>query len=489
MFKSFQIMNFDRKAILILSAMITVLVVFGLGKEVEAASPDAPSSLGPSNYIDGSWGNDNNPTLQFTQTDSDATDTVKFTIQIDDTSNYSSPVVDYTSGLMATGTTSFTVGQATSVDSGIYVVGQEGQTLSDSSYYWRVMSTDNTSATSTWTTATSTVAFKVDTSAPISVSITSIGADSISQLTAVATATDAGSGLHATPFWFTETSNNPGSSSSTVWQASANFVDAGLATNTQYIYKVKAKDTLGNESSYSATSYKYTLAPAPTNLAGTLSQTTMTLTVDSFTNSTADSSGYYFWRTGNNSGWVQNNSWQDTGLNCGTPYTFYVKYRNGDGTETNSISLTASTLPCAAPGGWFMPPKAIEKPITEMTVEELKAKIDEVLAKIAQLEEQLQQLVEKEVLEIPADYRFDLDLKYGQRGDDVRYLQIFLKTQGPEIYPEGIVSGWFGPLTEKAIISFQEKYTEDILSPWELTSGTGFVGETTRAKINELLGR
>ena len=86
-------------------------------------------------------------------------------------------------------------------------------------------------------------------------------------------------------------------------------------------------------------------------------------------------------------------------------------------------------------------------------------------------------------------FRFINNLKNNQTSDDVRYLQTFLKAQGPEIYPEGIVSGWFGPLTKNAVIRFQERYTQDILKPWELTEGTGYVGKTTRAKINEILGR
>ena len=41
----------------------------------------------------------------------------------------------------------------------------------------------------------------------------------------------------------------------------------------------------------------------------------------------------------------------------------------------------------------------------------------------------------------------------------------FLKKQGPDIYPEGIVTGNFLELTKKAVIRFQEKYREEILEP------------------------
>ena len=72
---------------------------------------------------------------------------------------------------------------------------------------------------------------------------------------------------------------------------------------------------------------------------------------------------------------------------------------------------------------------------------------------------------------------------------EVRCLQEFLKAQGPEIYPEGLVTGNFLNLTKAAVIRFQEKYADDILAPWGITEGTGLVGRTTRAKLNELLGR
>lgn len=60
----------------------------------------------------------------------------------------------------------------------------------------------------------------------------------------------------------------------------------------------------------------------------------------------------------------------------------------------------------------------------------------------------------------------------------VRCLQQFLKNQGASIYPEGLITGYFGPLTKSAVVRFQKTHG---------IAGTGFVGPLTRAKINELL--
>jgi len=81
------------------------------------------------------------------------------------------------------------------------------------------------------------------------------------------------------------------------------------------------------------------------------------------------------------------------------------------------------------------------------------------------------------------------NLKFGMRSFQVKCLQEFLKSQGPEIYPEGLVTGYFGPLTFSAVKRFQQKYWQEILAPWGLTRDqpTGFVGQTTRAKINQLI--
>jgi peptidoglycan hydrolase-like protein with peptidoglycan-binding domain len=61
---------------------------------------------------------------------------------------------------------------------------------------------------------------------------------------------------------------------------------------------------------------------------------------------------------------------------------------------------------------------------------------------------------------------------------DVQCLQNFLKNQGQSIYPEGLITGNFGSLTQQAVIRFQAKY--GIIQ-------TGYVGPITRAKINQIL--
>lgn len=80
-----------------------------------------------------------------------------------------------------------------------------------------------------------------------------------------------------------------------------------------------------------------------------------------------------------------------------------------------------------------------------------------------------------------ASRRFTVQLKVGAENNDVKQLQEILVRE--EVYPEGIISGYFGSLTKKAVQRFQEKY--GIAKSADV--GYGEVGPNTRAKLNQLL--
>lgn len=89
-------------------------------------------------------------------------------------------------------------------------------------------------------------------------------------------------------------------------------------------------------------------------------------------------------------------------------------------------------------------------------------------------------------------YNFKNNLKTGLRDSvDVLALQAALREQ--KLYPpqnknsnDCPINGNFGPCTKEAVALFQEKYSEDILSPAGLSSATGFVGPRTIDKLNQL---
>ena len=126
-----------------------------------------------------------------------------------------------------------------------------------------------------------------------------------------------------------------------------------------------------------------------------------------------------------------------------------------------------------------------QKTSEEKLIEELLTQIQYLKNEIARVQAQIQAIIGTRPISCQ---RLENNLYYGMMGNpDVRCLQEFLKAQGPEIYPEGLVTGNFLSLTQAAAIRFQEKYANEILRPLGLERGTGFVGEMTRAKINELL--
>lgn len=80
---------------------------------------------------------------------------------------------------------------------------------------------------------------------------------------------------------------------------------------------------------------------------------------------------------------------------------------------------------------------------------------------------------------------FLTNLRYSEEGEEIKSLQIALEKEGLfNLSP----TGYFGPYTFNKVKIFQEKYQKEILEPWGLKKGNGFVGQTTRTKLNELYG-
>ena len=72
----------------------------------------------------------------------------------------------------------------------------------------------------------------------------------------------------------------------------------------------------------------------------------------------------------------------------------------------------------------------------------------------------------------------------GTSGDEVKKLQTMLKYDG--VF-SGDVTGYYGPLTQKAVETFQTKYNL-VTSGTPGTTGFGLAGPDTRAKLNQLYG-
>ena len=81
-----------------------------------------------------------------------------------------------------------------------------------------------------------------------------------------------------------------------------------------------------------------------------------------------------------------------------------------------------------------------------------------------------------------------VNMGFGGRGYQVKTLQTWL-AKDKTIYPEGLVTGYFGKLTLLAVKRFQTKYASEVLTPRGLTSPDGMVENYARAKLNILFAK
>lgn len=104
--------------------------------------------------------------------------------------------------------------------------------------------------------------------------------------------------------------------------------------------------------------------------------------------------------------------------------------------------------------------------------------ISDMLALIQKLTTQIQEL-QKQLSTVRGDIKGMLkdDLREGMSDEDIKKIQEILASD-PEIYPEGMTTGYFGPLTKRAIMRLEERHG---LKP------TGEISSTTKALLEKYL--
>lgn len=118
------------------------------------------------------------------------------------------------------------------------------------------------------------------------------------------------------------------------------------------------------------------------------------------------------------------------------------------------------------------------------TVAELQALIAQLQAQIASLNQQVIQLQANTATTTIWCHNFNANLRIGDTGSEVTALQTALQKEGFL----NSTSNNYDEKTASAVTAFQEKYQSEVLSPYGLQNGTGYVGPTTRAKLNKVYG-
>ncbi len=199
-----------------------------------------------------------------------------------------------------------------------------------------------------------------DTNPPSSPAIASVTSDSDTQLTATSTTSTDPEGSNPIEYDFDETTGNAGGSDSP-WQLSQIHIDTGLNPVTQYCYRVRARDSQGNQTGWSSATCQTTQAAPDTN-PPTPNPMTWASPPAAFgdaaiimdATSADDPEGnipvqYDFDETsgnpgGTDSGWQPLPRYLDAGLDPSTTYSYRVRARDSLGNAGSySTTLSATT--------------------------------------------------------------------------------------------------------------------------------------------------
>ncbi|MBI3638633.1 peptidoglycan-binding protein [Candidatus Wolfebacteria bacterium] len=237
------------------------------------------------------------------------------------------------------------------------------------------------------------------------------------------------------------------------------------------------------------------MAPAaPTGVTGTgsasqiaVSWTAVTTNADG-SSPLSDLSDYRIWRsTSASSGFSvigtaasSTNSYTDSSASAGTTYYYRVTARDtssNESAQSSSSSGASRTTVSVSGGGGSYTPAVTTTSTTATSTTATTTTTAATSTSVTSSSAGTTSVITSKVFA-----KFTKLLKKGLKNKEVKNLQEFL-AQYPDIYPEGLTSGYFGVATEKAIKKFQEKY--GIAKSGD--TGYGLVGPATRAKINEFV--
>ncbi|MFH1392230.1 MAG: TIGR03790 family protein, partial [bacterium] len=203
--------------------------------------------------------------------------------------------------------------------------------------------------------------------------------------------------------------------------------------------------------------------PIITNLTVTTASGQSPLTVG-FTAQAQDPDGIiasYFWSFGDGETSIQQNP-SHTYNNAGSYIAILTVYDNSGAISTRNTTIVV-TSPEPEPTPEPEPDTIEEK--TSLLKTQIKSLLDQILI----LQSELEKLYGTAYANIPVSFEFSKYLKRGSRGDEVKYLQIILKTE---------TDGIFGLKTYKAVKEFQG--SRGLIAD-------GFIGPKTRYELNNII--
>lgn len=151
-------------------------------------------------------------------------------------------------------------------------------------------------------------------------------------------------------------------------------------------------------------------------------------------------------------------------------------------TLTNNIAAKLSVAFVAVAMAFTLAaPMAHAQDVSNMTVEEMQALINQLLAQLGQSN-----------TTAGSCEHFYADMGKGASGPDVMRLQQFLnmdaetRVAAAGVGSPGQETQYYGSLTAAAVSKFQVKYRAEILTPLGLVNPTGYFGASSRAKANAI---